>query len=144
MLLYPNTLYSWDLRFWIVVSRSVIKSITGLKFYFTLFIHLFNIYILICTHAPLTILIQQWMNSDLTWNEADYNGTKVIHVSPRKVWAPDIILYNRWEYEPFHPNISVHILYTALHAVLKALTRRNCLTIKSVLSWWSFPFFWWF
>lgn len=39
-------------------------------------------------------IYQQWMNSDLTWNEADYNGTKVIHVSPRKVWAPDIILYN--------------------------------------------------
>lgn len=30
----------------------------------------------------------------MTWNEADYNGTKVIHVSPKKVWAPDIILYN--------------------------------------------------
>ena len=35
------------------------------------------------------------MNSDLSWNEADYNGTDIIHVSPKKVWAPDIILYNR-------------------------------------------------
>lgn len=39
-------------------------------------------------------IYQQWMNSDLSWNEADYNGTKVIHVSPQKIWAPDVILYN--------------------------------------------------
>lgn len=38
---------------------------------------------------------QQWMNSDLTWDEADYNGTSVVHVGPKKIWAPDIILYNR-------------------------------------------------
>ncbi|XP_078370582.1 neuronal acetylcholine receptor subunit alpha-10-like isoform X2 [Oculina patagonica] len=39
-------------------------------------------------------IYQQWINSDLTWNEADYNGTSVVHVGPKKVWAPDIILYN--------------------------------------------------
>ena len=40
-------------------------------------------------------VLQLWLNSDLTWNEADYNSTNVVHVNPKRIWAPDIILYNR-------------------------------------------------
>ena len=32
---------------------------------------------------------------------------------------------------PFHPNISMHILHTANRTFLKVLTRRICLTIKT-------------
>ena len=145
MLLYPNTLYSWDLRFWIVVSRSVIKSITGLKFYFTLFIHLFNIYIFYFVPMPLSqfFFSNGWI---LTWL-----GTRLTIMAPRLfTWVPERSGHQTSycttgeSMNPFHTNISVHILYTSLHTVLKALTRRNCLTIKSVLSWWSLPFSWWF
>ena len=33
---------------------------------------------------------------------------------------------------PSHPNISMHILHTVLHTFLKVLTRRICLTVKSL------------
>ena len=33
---------------------------------------------------------------------------------------------------PLHPNISMHILHTVLYMFLKVLTRRICLTIKSL------------
>ena len=33
---------------------------------------------------------------------------------------------------PLHPNISMHILHTVLYIFLKVLTRRICLTIKSL------------
>lgn len=39
-------------------------------------------------------IYQLWLNPDLTWKQADYNNTNIIHVSPRRIWAPDIILYN--------------------------------------------------
>ena len=42
-----------------------------------------------------------------------------------------------------HPNISIHILHTVLYTFPMALTRRICLTIKRVFSWWSFPLFSW-
>ena len=45
--------------------------------------------------------------------------------------------------KPLHLNISMHILHTALHAFLKKLRRRICLTINSFFSWWSFPLFPW-
>ena len=40
-------------------------------------------------------------------------------------------------FNPFHPNISIHILHTAICTFTKVLTRRICLPIKSFLSWWS-------
>ena len=45
--------------------------------------------------------------------------------------------------DPLHPNLSRHILHTVLYTFLKVLTRRICLTIKSLLSWWSCPLFPW-
>ena len=41
-------------------------------------------------------------------------------------------------FNPFHPDISVHILHTALYTFYKVLTRRICLTITGFFSWWSF------
>ena len=42
-----------------------------------------------------------------------------------------------------HPNISLHILHTALCTFPKVLPRRISLIIKSSFSWWSFPLFSW-
>ena len=43
--------------------------------------------------------------------------------------------------ELFHPNISIHILCTSLYTFLMVLTRRICLPIRRLSSWWSFPLF---
>ena len=40
-----------------------------------------------------------------------------------------------WYISPLHPNVSMHILHTDLCTFTKVLTRRICLTIKSVFSW---------
>ena len=44
---------------------------------------------------------------------------------------------------PLHPNISLQVLHTFLHTFPNVLTRRICLTIKSLFDWWSFPLFSW-
>ena len=36
---------------------------------------------------------------------------------------------------PFQPNISMHILHTVLYTFVKLLTRRACLTVKTLFSW---------
>ena len=38
-------------------------------------------------------------------------------------------------FNPFHPNISMHILHTGLYTFPKGLTRRVCLTIKNSFNW---------
>ena len=48
---------------------------------------------------------------------------------------------SKYHVNPLHPDISMHILYTALYTFPKVLTRRICLTIKNCSSWWSFPLF---
>ena len=44
---------------------------------------------------------------------------------------------------PLKPNISMHILHTALHTFPKMLTRRICFTINNFFGWWSLPLFLW-
>ena len=44
-------------------------------------------------------------------------------------------------FNPLHPNISIHILYTLIYTNQLVLTRRICLTIKSFLGWQSFLLF---
>ena len=41
---------------------------------------------------------------------------------------------------PLHPNISMHILHTALYTFPTVLTGRICLLIKRFLPRWTFPF----
>ena len=43
--------------------------------------------------------------------------------------------------ELFHPNISIHILCIVFYTFPLVLTRRICLPIRSLSSWWSFPLF---
>ena len=44
---------------------------------------------------------------------------------------------------PFAIDIIMQILHTILKTFSKVLTRRICLTIKSLFSWWSLPLFSW-
>lgn len=39
-------------------------------------------------------IYQLWLNPDLAWRQADFNNTNVIHLSPKRIWTPDIVLYN--------------------------------------------------
>ncbi|KAM7450867.1 hypothetical protein ABFA07_001558 [Porites harrisoni] len=36
---------------------------------------------------------QIWFNPLLAWNSSEFGGLKTINVSPKKVWLPDIVLY---------------------------------------------------
>lgn len=45
--------------------------------------------------------------------------------------------------DPFHPSISKHIFHTVFCTFPKVLTGIICLTVKSLLSWWSLPLFSW-
>ena len=108
-------------------------------------VYRFILYIFYFVPMPLSqfLFSNGWI---LTWL-----GTRLTIMAPRLfTWVPERSGHQTSycttgeSMNPFHTNISVHILYTSLHTVLKALTRRNCLTIKSVLSWWSLPFSWWF
>ena len=47
----------------------------------------------------------------------------------------------KFNMNPFYPNISMNILHTVLYTFPKILTRRIYLTIKSFFSWRSFPLF---
>ena len=40
-----------------------------------------------------------------------------------------------WNVNTLHPNISMHILHTVLHASPLLLTRRICVLVKSVFTW---------
>ena len=62
------------------------------------------------------------------------------------VWLNNVLwnhfkwpIWNRFTFNPLHPNISMYILHTVLYTFPKELTRRICLTIKDFLGWWLFP-----
>lgn len=38
------------------------------------------------------------MDYQLQWDEADYGGIGVLRLPPDKVWKPDIVLFNKYEY----------------------------------------------
>jgi len=39
-------------------------------------------------------LYQSWYDYQLKWNETKYNGIKVVSLSPKLIWIPDIFLYS--------------------------------------------------
>ena len=54
--------------------------------------------------------------------------------------SPSPLPYPSWAPPP-PPPLKYHILHTFIYTSPKVLTKRICLTIKSFLSWWSFPIF---
>ena len=51
------------------------------------------------------------------------------------------LCYNYNNINPAHPNITLHILYNVFYTFLNLPTKKNCLKIRSVFSWWSYPLF---
>ena len=41
------------------------------------------------------LIYQKWSNPLLRWNESDFEGIRKLHVEPKRVWVPDIHLYNK-------------------------------------------------
>lgn len=37
---------------------------------------------------------QRWHNAMMTWNKSEFGDIDLIYVEPKKVWVPDIVLYN--------------------------------------------------
>ena len=40
---------------------------------------------------------QEWTDDNLRWNESEYGEIKDLRIPPAYIWAPDILMYNRWE-----------------------------------------------
>ena len=41
------------------------------------------------------LIYQKWINPLLRWNESDFEGIRKLYVEPKRVWVPDIHLYNK-------------------------------------------------
>ena len=35
-----------------------------------------------------------WNDRRLQWNQSDYGNVSLIHLSPDKIWRPDVLVYN--------------------------------------------------
>ena len=57
-----------------------------------------------------TFFIQQWNNTLLSWDPAQFGGIRQLNVEPTKLWIPDIILYNTWVNKiDIHLNILINV-----------------------------------
>ncbi|KAK3730838.1 hypothetical protein QZH41_009948, partial [Actinostola sp. cb2023] len=45
------------------------------------------------------VYFQYWTNELLRWDPAKYGGINEIHVNPRDIWVPDIMLYSNIDEE---------------------------------------------
>lgn len=39
---------------------------------------------------------KEWGDEKLIWEPVEYNGLEVMRIPCRKIWLPDIVLYNRY------------------------------------------------
>ena len=81
----------------------------------------------------------QWY-SILTREERKQNS-KSLHFTLTRWNLIDPLTHK--QLNPSRTNIDIQIFHTFLYTFLRVLTRRICLTIKSFLSRWWFPSFWW-
>jgi len=42
---------------------------------------------------------QEWIDQRLKWDPKDYNNLATMRIPCQRIWLPDIVLYNRWEWE---------------------------------------------
>ena len=40
-------------------------------------------------------VLKKWENPSLRWNKSEFDGIDRIFVEPKRVWVPDILLYNK-------------------------------------------------
>lgn len=71
-------------------QRRIAVSLTIFVFFFFFFLH-----------SPYVLLIQfyylakKWVDYNLQWKTEDYGGVKDLRISPKTIWKPDILMYNR-------------------------------------------------
>ncbi|CAH3145111.1 unnamed protein product [Porites lobata] len=56
---------------------------------------IFTVLVSLNVTFPAVFKNQFWTNNRLSWNPDEFEGITVINVSPKIVWKPDILLYNK-------------------------------------------------
>ena len=52
-------------------------------------------------------MFKEWTDDNLRWNESEYGDIKDLRIPPAYIWAPDILMYNR--FRSFRiPTVHVH------------------------------------
>nr|KAF6283470.1 cholinergic receptor nicotinic beta 4 subunit [Pipistrellus kuhlii] len=41
-------------------------------------------------------LKQEWTDYRLAWNSSHYEGVSILRIPAKRLWLPDIVLYNKW------------------------------------------------
>lgn len=52
---------------------------------------------------------KEWGDEKLIWEPGEYNGLEVMRIPCRKIWLPDIVLYNRYMHNHQHRQHAVII-----------------------------------
>ena len=81
----------------------------------------------------------------LLWNKNIYTFWRT------SIWFPALKVFSPFRLKrllfffvnPFHPNISMHIIHTVRYTFPQVLKRRICLPIKKLHPWWPFVLFSW-
>ena len=107
-----NLQHNCDIRYFISINIKFLLSITAYKNN----CKIVSVYHLLChirANITATIMIfqskyvdpfknwsdtyvQEWTDDNLRWNESEYENVKDIRVPPSTIWAPDILMYNRY------------------------------------------------
>ena len=54
-----------------------------------------NIDNICCLKIYLVSLPQEWNDYNCIWNKTEYGDVDGIRIHPRKLWTPDLLMYNR-------------------------------------------------
>ena len=77
------------------------------------------------------------LNCHYSQSEYPHSSDHIVSLKKKEEWMDGLpVVFN-----PLHPNISIHFLYTLVYTNQFVLTRRICVTIKSFLGWQSFLLF---
>ena len=41
------------------------------------------------------IVVQNWKDYNLVWNKSEYGDVDSVRIHPRRLWTPDLLMYNR-------------------------------------------------
>jgi hypothetical protein len=39
--------------------------------------------------------LQNWTDYNLAWNKSEYGDVENVRIHPKKLWVPDLLMYNR-------------------------------------------------
>ena len=71
-----------------------------------------------------------WMDYQLQWDEADYGGIGVLRLPPDKVWKPDIVLFNKYEYQD---SFFLFIYFTKLKKYINRNIQKKTLVLLTFM-----------